>query len=399
MKVLVLGGTGDTGEETARLLVASPEVDAVVVAGRSQARADQVAAALGDKASGTVVDIRQEDQLAEVAARADMVVNAAGPDFGIQVRALKAAIAAGVNYADVAGDGRAADQALALDAEARARGTTALIGVGAAPGLSNLIAVHVLRKLDVVSAVHIGWLWGGSEFWRDAGATAATWRGSGHVNAAWESVMGLTRGPVQIYREGKPLSVEPFTHGTEVTWLSGERLMAYPVDNAETRTLPPRLPGVAAVTTYACPWPPQLTELWREQAERLMKRAVDPAEAAIALHDAVAADYEHPLAGTGPEPSPVLWVTALGASGGRAASYTCWPRMSWLSTAAPLATAALSLLRGEVHATGVLPPEAVFEPSGFFARVAGYAGIDASKGPLFDEVLVYGESAAVEGNG
>jgi saccharopine dehydrogenase-like NADP-dependent oxidoreductase len=42
-----------------------------------------------------------------------MLVNAAGPDFEMQVPALKAAIAAGVNYADVAGDGRATDKALA----------------------------------------------------------------------------------------------------------------------------------------------------------------------------------------------------------------------------------------------------------------------------------------------
>jgi saccharopine dehydrogenase-like NADP-dependent oxidoreductase len=142
MRVLVLGGTGGTGQETVRLLVASPEVDAVIVAGRSQSRAEQVAAALGDKASGRAVDITHEDQLAEVASCADMLVNAAGPDFEMQVPALKAAIAAGVNYADVAGDGRATDKALALDGEARARGTKALIGIGAAPGLSNLMAVH-----------------------------------------------------------------------------------------------------------------------------------------------------------------------------------------------------------------------------------------------------------------
>jgi saccharopine dehydrogenase-like NADP-dependent oxidoreductase len=327
-----------------------------------------------------------------------MLVNAAGPDFDIQLRALKAAIAAGVNYVDVAGDGRATDEALALDGEVRARGTTALIGIGASPGLSNLMAVHALGKLDVVSDIGLGWLWGGSAFWRDAGATAAAWRESGRVNAAWETVMGLTRGPVRIYRDGKPLSVEPFTHGEEVAWLSGERLMAYPVDNAETHTLPSHLPGVAAITGFACPWPPRLTELWREQSGRMTSGTINPAEAAIALHEAVAADNDHWLADPGPEPGPVLWVTARGSSGGRAARYTCWPRMTWLSTAAPLATATLALLRGEVHETGVLPPEAVFEPSGFFARVAAYAGIDASERPLFDEELVYEESA-LEGDG
>jgi saccharopine dehydrogenase-like NADP-dependent oxidoreductase len=315
----------------------------------------------------------------------------------MQVPALKAAIAAGVNYADVAGDGRATDKALALDGEARARGTKALIGIGAAPGLSNLMAVHSLRKLDVVSDIQFGWLWGGAAFWRDAGATAAAWRESGRVNAAWETVMAFTGCPVRIYRDGKPMSVEPFSHRAQATWLSGEQLEAYPVDSAETRTLPRHLPGVAAITSSVCPWPPQLSGLWRQQSRRMMHGSVGPAEAAMALHEAVAADKEHPRAQTGPEPYPVLWLTALGTHGGRAARYTCWPRMTWLSTAAPLATAALSLLRGEVQATGVLPPEAVFEPSEFFAAVASCAGIDASKEPLFDEALVYEENAVREG--
>ncbi len=67
--------------------------------------------------------------------RVDAVLaNTAGPDFEMQLPAVKAAIAAGVDYADIAADGRATDEVLALDGEMRVKRRTALIGVGAAHG-------------------------------------------------------------------------------------------------------------------------------------------------------------------------------------------------------------------------------------------------------------------------
>ncbi len=255
MKVVILGGTGGVGQAAARLLVASPDVDEVQVAGRTQARADDVAAGLGPKASGVAVDVRHHDRLVEIASRADVLVNTAGPDFEMQLPAVKAAIAAGVNYADIAADGRATDEVLALDGEMRVKRRTALIGVGAAPGLTNLLAIQALRRLDVVSDIHFGYLWGSLAGWRDAGATAAAWRVSGSVNASWQTVMAFVRGPVRIYRDGQPQTVDPFTHGVTVTWPTGESLVAYPVDSAETRTLPLHLPGALSFTSLVSLWP------------------------------------------------------------------------------------------------------------------------------------------------
>jgi NAD(P)-dependent dehydrogenase (short-subunit alcohol dehydrogenase family) len=178
VRVVILGGTGGIGQGIGRLLATSADVERIVVVSRSQLRADTVAASLGHKAAGAVGDIADQDRLLELLSGADMLVNAAGPDFAVPLPALKAAIRARTNYVDVSADGRMTDHLLALDDEARSAGTTAVIGMGFVPGLSNLIAMHTLRKLDVVSDFRsvIVWDWWGQM--HDAGATAAAWRAS-----------------------------------------------------------------------------------------------------------------------------------------------------------------------------------------------------------------------------
>jgi hypothetical protein len=388
MKIVILGGTGGIGQATARLLATSPEADQIIVAARTQARAEEVAATLGQKASGAGVDVGQEDGLVQLVSGADVLVNVAGPDFAIPLPALKAAIRARTNYIDIAADGRMTDQVLALDQAARSAGITALIGMGFFPGLSNLLAMHAVRNLDEVSDLHFGYVWGWPELWHDAGARAAAWRAGGQVNASWQTLMGFVRGPVRIYRNGEPRDVEPFTNAVSVVWPSGESMLAYPVDSAETRTLPLYVPRLKALTSLVSFWPGQLNELWREQSRHMISGSVDPAEAAIALHEAIAADPDHWLAGSDGLPSHSVWLVAAGVSAGRAARYSCWMHQAPLLEAA-LAAATLALLRGEIPATGIRTPEASFEPSAFLTQTAQLAAGNAHVEPLFDDQLEY----------
>ncbi len=91
-----------------------------------------------------------------------------------------------------------------------------------------------------------------------------------------------------------------------------------------------------------------------------------------------------------------MWLIARGQSGGRPARYACWPRRWFYSTTESLlAVATLAMVRGEVRARGVVPPEVAFEPSdALFATLAGFAGTDASQEPLFDESIVYEDSVS-----
>jgi hypothetical protein len=82
-------------------------------------------------------------------------------------------------------------------------------------------------------------------------------------------------------------------------------------------------------------------------------------------------------------------VVVTGSKDGRPARSTGRLHPLVESTTIPLVVAALRILRGEVAARGVLPPEACFEPSSFFEEAARYAEDDGQKRdrgkPLVDE--------------
>lgn len=81
------------------------------------------------------------------------------------------------------------------------------------------------------------------------------------------------------------------------------------------------------------------------------------------------------------------WVVATGWKGGRRPRYTCWPLRLPASTSISLAVGALRILRGEVEARGVLPPEACYEPMPFFEEAARYSDeLDQAK-PLLGESI------------
>ena len=150
----------------------------------------------------------------------------------------------------------------------------------------------------------------------------------------------------------------------------GRTVTAYPIRLSEAITLPRYLLGVRTVSTLFSLLPPRADSLFREQAERLSVGECSAPQAVLSLFEAFAAEPGEAMALSLAPPLVPIWVEAFGHQDGRRARYSCWPIGGWASTESILATAALKLLRGEIRAHGVLPPEAVFEPLAFFAEVA-----------------------------
>ncbi len=69
--IVVIGGTSGIGLEVAKAVVARG--DRVVLTGRDQARADQIAASIGEDATGLAVDISEPDSIASSLARVGVV--------------------------------------------------------------------------------------------------------------------------------------------------------------------------------------------------------------------------------------------------------------------------------------------------------------------------------------
>jgi saccharopine dehydrogenase-like NADP-dependent oxidoreductase len=291
-------------------------------------------------------------------------VNTAGPDFEVPLPAARAAIAAGTDYCDIGADGPMTEEVLKLDTAARAAGVAVIPGIGVAPGLTNLMAMHAAHQLEEVMEIQFGYLY-------PAEPAARELRETGHVSASWETILRYGSGDVRTYRDGQWIDVNPADSEIEVVLpQTGMVVTAYPVATAEPVTLSCSLPSLRRVESLFGLLPQRLNQMYREQAGRIAKGQVNACDAARSLLEAVADDAEHSPTAAGGSPSVPIWLTAVGLKDGRRARYSCWPTSWWMSTAGAIAAAALAVLRGDVKKSGVLPPETCFEPMVFFSEVA-----------------------------
>lgn len=146
--VLILGGAGAIGRRAIAASLACSAASHVIVADISLEAAEKAAAAHPGRAEALQLDVFDEPALRAAIARADAVLNCAGPFFRTSLPCLKAAIAEKRIYLDVCDGWDTTAEALRLSPQAEAAGVAAVIGLGAAPGISNLLARIAASELD-----------------------------------------------------------------------------------------------------------------------------------------------------------------------------------------------------------------------------------------------------------
>ena len=155
MRVIVLGA-GGMGRYAARTAIDFDFTDELVVADLDESAALSFADELGRKARGVRVDVTDPADLARVLDGATAVLNTVGPFFRLGPPVLRAAIDTGVHYLDINDDWESTEAMLEMEQDARRRGITAVIGMGASPGMSNLLVVTAMHELDETKAVYAG---------------------------------------------------------------------------------------------------------------------------------------------------------------------------------------------------------------------------------------------------
>jgi saccharopine dehydrogenase-like NADP-dependent oxidoreductase len=157
MKVLVLGGAGDMGRHACRIAVAFGHVEELVVADLAGDAAASFADELGAKAKPRQLDVTDRDALKAAMLNADVVLNTVGPFFRFGVPILTAAIEARCDYLDICDDWAPTLDMLDRHSAARDAAVTAVIGLGASPGVVNLLAILAAAQLDDVRRLLTGW--------------------------------------------------------------------------------------------------------------------------------------------------------------------------------------------------------------------------------------------------
>jgi lysine 6-dehydrogenase len=161
LKIAVAGGAGLTGQVAVRDLLRNKKVEKVVVADFDSSSMDRLREKVGeagDRLSFEKVDVKDHATTASHFAGCDVVINSVQYYFNLDVMA--AALAAGVHYLDFGGLYHTTlEQMRQFGDKFREKGLLGIAGMGAQPGISNLMVKYALESLDTATSIEIfdGW--------------------------------------------------------------------------------------------------------------------------------------------------------------------------------------------------------------------------------------------------
>jgi saccharopine dehydrogenase-like NADP-dependent oxidoreductase len=372
MKVVVLGA-GGMGRYAARTAAGFDFVEELVVADLDVAAATRLAEELGAEVRGLRADVTDHADLTALLGGAGAVLNTVGPFFRLGPPVLRAAIDVGCHYLDINDDWESTEAMLAMDAAARERSVTAVIGVGASPGISNLLAVTAIDELDEVEAVHPGF---------DLDAAMPETRGNQPSAATVHGLHQLT-GRIRVFDEGRFVDERPLRR-VELDYPGLGPRTAWTMGHPEAITLPRSYPslrrslilmtmergnfwalrGLAALID-ARVLSIERAAAWVERLEGVGKPVKTPE------------DYTHEVAEVRRPRLPPLFAVAIGRKEGRPASVAAAllsapPVGMGGATGVPLAVGLAELRPDAEVEHGVFAPEAILDAKAFFDRLAPY---------------------------
>ncbi|MAG68028.1 MAG: saccharopine dehydrogenase [Pseudomonadales bacterium] len=210
MKVLAVGGSGGMGRATVRTALAYDFVSEVIVAGIDGELAERFVASLKDpRARNLHLDITDNQALRAAMRDVDVVLNSTGPFFRFGVPVLSAAIDEGKHYCDICDDWQPTLDMLALHERARQNQIKAVIGLGASPGIINLLCVKAAQTLDKVDTLVSAWKLSGAVNDDDGFTPPPT---AGHVDAAAVHLMHCLSEKIRVLRHGQFIDADPLEH-------------------------------------------------------------------------------------------------------------------------------------------------------------------------------------------
>jgi len=365
MKVLVLGGCGAMGRAIVRDLSENSEVGEIVIGDIDLAKAkDYVKEAALKKVSTRKVDIKDHEKLVRALRGVDVVANASWYEFNLDV--MKAALETHSHYVDLGGLYHVTKKQLKLDQNFKRAGITAILGIGASPGITNVLAGYGALKLDSVEEVHIR-----------TGAKG----GGGFAYSAKTILDEVTMNPVVfeggIFKEVEPLSgKEHYQLPSPVGEVDG----FYSI-HSELATLPFSIKGVRTVT-FRVGFSPGLIQKVNVLSELglLSKNPIGIRGVKISPKDFLYNYLATLAAPSSLDELKSLQVELKGKKDGEdkrlvfetvVRSSEKWKlRATAIWTGVPAAIATHWLGKGKIGVKGVIPPEVGIEPEEFLKELA-----------------------------
>lgn len=365
MRVLVLGGAGAVCNETTRDLAHYSDFDEIVVADYNLDASNALVEEINDQRLKTVFfDADDYDAMLKMFPGFDVVVN--GLPWKYDLIVTKACVEVGVNGLDVSTEEEQWD----FHTTAKDKDMIFIPGVGATPGITNVMARRAADQMDDVNEIQINF----AAFRCPAPAPGLLITFLYEFHPKTEERV--------YYKDGEFVWVGPFEGLKTVKFQGpiGEQEVCY-IPHEETWTMPKSL-GAKAVSVRGC-FPPHAMRLAKAMFESGLY-----SEELISVKGVETSAFEmmHEILLQLPETKETpLWayglvVDVFGKKDGKDVKITHWnqhpPMEEWGGKAAyykniaiPLSIGAQMIARGDIEARGVLPPESVINPDIFFAEL------------------------------
>ncbi len=369
MRALVLGGAGAVCKETTRDLAEYSDFEEIVVADYNVAAAERLIRGIGDpRLRAMPFDADDYEGMLRIFPEYDVVVN--GLPFKYDYVVNRACVEVGVDGLDLSSE----DPQFALHEEALRKDMLFVPGVGATPGITNMMVRRASEVLDRMEEVDIFF----AAFRCLAPAPGLLQTTLWEFNPEEEE-------RAEVYFEDGIWHPTPPLSGERVVRFHdqiGEQKVYY-VPHDEAYSLPRSFPTLRRAAVRGC-FPPHVMELMGAlmRAGLLSSRSVRVGGVEMPAIEAMRALLaDAPFSKENPVWAYGLVVEVTGERAGRRVKCTYRshhpPQEEWGGESAyfknvgiPLSIGAQLIAHGETTGRGVLPPEQAFPTDRFFAELA-----------------------------
>jgi saccharopine dehydrogenase (NAD+, L-lysine-forming) len=373
MNILALGGCGNMGREVMRtLLLEKEKIDRVTVADINLSSAEKFVDILNDsRVDALKVDILNKSQLKDALKGYDLVINTIGPFYRYAIPVMRAAIETKVNYIDICDDIEPTIESLKLEKEANDAGIFLIVGMGASPGLTNLLAKDLAQSLDQVDEIITAWVVG--EDTREEEGEGLS-EGIGSLEHGFHMAIGQ----IPTFRNGKQIKIPGYRDGLKFPFPEplGE-YTCYHVAHPEVITLPKYVEGVRTVSNLGASYPEFINYVFQNYIKDI-EDGKHTLQSAISEIITYVEEYTPPNNKKNNEKElslSGLYISAIGTKDGERGQniFTiCSNNPVCVSTSQTLSCAVFHLAQGHPIEAGVYPPEGIFNISDILEISAKY---------------------------
>ncbi len=380
MRLLCLGA-GAVGTRAAEIAASFDEVESLTIADINEEAALRAVEGCRAKASARVVSAEDRASLVALMKEHDAVLNCIGPFFRFGVSVLTSAIEAGCHYFDTCDDPEPIRDMLNMGREAEGAGITAIVGLGASPGITNMLGARIHSLLTKTTELHAAW---------NIEEESAT-DGSDKLqySAAIVHWMKECSGTILEQKAGKLQPVKPL-QAVMLHYPGRGRRKVWTVGHPEPVSFAWSYPEIKGSSCYMV-MPASVEDHFEG-----LSRQIDAGKLTIedAAHQLVGWWQHQPLldrviAGIFhffERPRlPMLFAIGRGQVEGKktilAARLKSLPEGVDRATAIPLAIGLHQFAQGKIEKKGVLTPETALDGDAFFAELAPYCTSPERRSP------------------